>query len=71
MALIGWMFCFLMLGVVTLGWFLSAAFGLSKHTIGGAKNTLTTKVTIIIVGFVIIVCWSGLLSNAPFEVILK
>lgn len=25
MALIGWMFCFLMLGGVTLGWFLSAA----------------------------------------------
>ena len=71
MAVIGWLFCFLMLGGTSLAWGLSAVFGLSKYNIGGVPNSITTKATIILVGFVIGFSWYALLASAPFEVILK
>lgn len=63
-----WLALVVMLGSISLSYFLIMLNGLRKYSIGGVPNSLKKKV--LILGFAICGCylWYLLLKNSPFSI---
>lgn len=65
---IGWLSIVLFLVVITLNWVIFAFNYLGKWTIGGAENSVITRLTVLFFGAIITYGWYVTGTMAPFTI---